>query len=145
MTSKSVIIRSCVFAAVGFVIQLAIVLLIGFGSRLDFLEPVLTSLLGLLLAAIVFGYFSSKYFRKETATKARSILLGSLVGWLALWVQALFGSSVEYFKDIHAHNALNDYIFKPTFWIIFLGTIPSLLIGAIFGYSAWQSGRKTLP
>lgn len=138
MSRASVVIRSCVAATVGFVIQLCIVLAIGFGGRWrDFFEHVATSVLGLFLAATILGFISYSYFTKSSNNLFRSVLIGATAGWLALWVQVLFGSSVEFFRNSHASYAFEAFIFRPVFWVIFLGTIPSLIIGGLFGLTCW--------
>ena len=143
VTRASVVIRSCIAATFGFVIQLCIVLAIGFGFRWrDFLEHVATSILGLFLAAAILGFISYSYFTKSSNTLFRCVLIGATIGWLALWVQVLFGSSVEFFRNIHTSDAFEAFVFRPVFWVIILGTIPSLLIGGLFGLTCWWDVRS---
>ncbi len=141
---KSTVLVSCLFATIGFVIQLVIVLATGFAARLDFVEHVATSVVGLLLSAAILGYLSHGYFSRKS-NRTRAIILGASIGWVALWAQVLFGSSVEYFRHLHENFAFGNYVVKPTFWVIFIGTIPSLVIGGIFGNTAWRKLHKELP
>lgn len=136
-TRRSTAFLSCGFALIGVVVQLLILFAMGFVSaRPDFLPHVATSLIGLFTSAGSLGYLSCGYFSR-TSNQVRAILVGSLIGWAALWIQVLFGSSVEYFPHAHESGAFVDYVFKPTFWVIFLGSIPSWIIGGIFGNVAW--------
>jgi|GEM_PF-6370420 len=126
---RSMAFLSCGFALIGFAVQLLILFAMGFVSaRPDFLPHVAVSLIGLFSAAASLGYLSYGYFSR-TSNRVRAILVGSLIGWVALWIQVLFGSSVEYFSHAHESGTFVDYVLKPTFWVIFLGSIPSWVIG----------------
>jgi hypothetical protein len=147
MSRDSIALRSVLFALFGFGVQLAIVLAIGFGVRWkDFLAPVLISLIGLLIGAYVLGLFFGNFLTATNTTRLKAILVGSLTGWISLLAQTLSGSSVSFFVESHlTSNGFGDYIIKPTFWVMFLGSIPALIIGAFFGNSAWKAVHKRLP
>ncbi len=145
VTRRSTAFLSCGFAAAGCVVQLVIVFAMGFVTgRPDFAPHVALSFIGMFLAAASLGYLSHDYFSRNTS-QARAIILGSFIGWAALWTQVLFGSSVEFFPRAHESGAFADYVIKPTLSVILFGTIPSLAIGGFFGNTAWRKIRTALP
>ena len=130
---RNLVIReTLVFASIGLSMELLIVLLLGFGSRLDFMFPVGVSIFGLYLAAIVFGSLFGTILDRQHLNSGRLFICGTLVAWFCLIIQTLFGSSVEFFRNISHAHAFQDYVFKPFFWVVFLGTIPSLAVGALY-------------
>ena len=130
---RNLIVReTLIFASVGLSFELLIVLLLGFGSRTDFIFPVGVSIVGPYLAAILLGILFGTILDRKPPGKSRFFIGGMLVAWLCLIVQALFGSSVEYLRNSDQLDAFWDYIFKPFFWIVFLGTIPAIAIGALY-------------
>jgi hypothetical protein len=141
MTSGAVGVRAVAFALSGFIVQLSIVLLIGFGGHWrDFLDAVLTSFAGLVIASFLLGYLSSRTLTSLSTSRFRACTVGALVGWLALFAQTLTGSSVGYFANLSRDQfAFLDYIVKPTFWVILLGSLPAIIIGVIFGIWIWES------
>ena len=124
--------ETLVFASIGLSIELLIVLLLGFGSRSDFLFPVGVSIFGLYLAAIVLGRLFGNVLDYRQLRGSRLFICGTLVAWSCLVIQVLFGLSVEFFRNIDHAHAFQDYVFKPIFWVVFLGTIPSLAVGALY-------------
>ena len=140
LSHSKVILISLGFALSGFVLELAIVLAMGFGNAWQgFLTPVLVSLIGLILAAVTGSHFYCRYVFREKSAVGGSILLGCFVGWFALWTQVLFGSSVEFIRHVHVSGAFEAYIFRPVFWVIWLGSVPSWILGGLFG---WFIGRR---
>jgi hypothetical protein len=125
-----VIREALIFASVGLAIELIIVLLLGFGSRTDFLFPVGVSIVGLYVATVVLGSVLGTIIDRSGSNKL--FFGGVIVAWLSLVVQALSGSSVEYFRNIHELNAFIDYIVKPSLWVIFLGSVPAVAVGALY-------------
>jgi hypothetical protein len=126
MSRSGVGLWAVIFAFIGFVLQLCIVLAIGFGQRWqNFLYPVMASLIGLLIGSFAFGFLFANVLTSINASRFRSGLTGAFIGWLSLWIQALAGSSVEFFAYFHRDShAFGNYIFKPTFWIVFWDRFP---------------------
>ena len=130
---RHIVIReTLIFASIGLSLELLIVLLLGFGSDTYFLVPVGVSIVGLYLAAIVLGVVFGRIIDQARLSPNKLFLGGVIIAWLSLIIQVLSGSSVEYFKNIRHVNAFLDYIFKPFFWVVFLGSIPAIAIGALY-------------
>lgn len=124
--------ETLIFASIGLAAELAIVLLIGFGSRLDFFASVLASAVGLYLAACMFGFFAGSLLCSNKLGRTKLILLGILVALGSLLLQVLCGSSVEFLRNFSLYGAFVDYVFKPVFWVMFLGFIPATMLGLIY-------------
>jgi len=130
---RNLVIReTLVFASIGLSLELILVLLLGFGSRTDSLFPVGVSIVGLYLAAIILGNVFGNMIDRSQLRGSRALLGGIMVAWLSLVIQVLFGSSVGYFNNIHRSEAFLDYIVKPLFWVVFLGSIPAIAVGALY-------------
>lgn len=127
--------KTLIFASIGLAAELAIVLFIGFGVRPDFLASVLASVVGLYLAAFAFGSYTGSLLCSNKIGRAKLFLLGILVAVVCLLLQVLFGSSVEFLRNFGSHEAFLDYVFKPVFWVMFLGFIPAIIVGTVYALS----------
>jgi hypothetical protein len=121
------------FATIGLAAELFIVLLIGFGARAeDFFVIVGYSVLGLYTAALILGSIAAGAICEGNLSGFKRSLIGTGVAWGALLIQTLFGSFTGFLLFGRNHNEFGDYVFKPLFWVMFLGTIPAILIGLVY-------------
>lgn len=124
------------FATLGLATQLAIVLVIGFGSRWEqYTDQLIAAVVGTYLSAVAGGLIVGQFIYRNGTKGASLWLAGILTAWICLFVSTLAGSSVEYLRWISHHNAFGDYIFKPMFWFLFLGTIPAAIFGTAYAAS----------
>jgi hypothetical protein len=123
--------QALLFATFGLVGELAIVFLIGLGSRPDLLPHVALSVLGLYLGAGVFGKLAADYVCRKSEIP-QTELIGVGVAWISLMVQAFFGSALEFIRNADRSYAFEAYLFRPIFWVMFLGTIPAIVFGLVY-------------
>ena len=86
--------------------------------------------------AIFVGNFAGK---KILIENKNSFLIGMLSGFIILFFGAILGCFLGFLTEGISNigsndNPFNDYFFKPIFWIVLFGLIPSLLVGLLFGY-----------
>ena len=141
---RKTVLLSLGFAAIGSGLQLAILFLFGFGKDIRYLEHLSVSLFGLILAAEIFGALGHRYLVRESTSTFTAVFIGSMIGWFALWFQAFFGSSVEFSRHLHEYGMFGNYIVKPVFWIMLIGTPFSLLLGGIFGFVTHDEAKRVL-
>lgn len=96
--------------------------------------------IGLLAMAYFFGQLAGV----EILVKRKNeFLVGVKYGFIILLTGTLIGSTVGFVQegidDIGGFsNPFYDYYFKPVYWVMMFGTIPTILIGLWFG---WQIKR----
>lgn len=124
------------FATFGLGAELAIVLLIGFGSGSErYMDQLIAAVVGTYIFAVVAGVIGGRFIYRTGTKSASFSLYGTLTAWLCLFVSTLAGSSVEYLRVSGHHNAFGDYIIKPMFWFLFLGSIPAVIFGIAYAAS----------
>ena len=143
MTSSAVGLLAVLFGIIGFLAQLAILLAIGFGSVWkDFFDALITSKVGLLVSAFFLGYLFGPLLHPIKLSRFEAGLIGALIGWTSLFIQTLSGSSVGYFANrISDLHAFGNYIVKPMFWVMLLGSIPAAALGVAFGNWVWLTNE----
>jgi cytochrome c oxidase assembly factor CtaG len=86
------------------------------------------------------GYFIGKKMDNEINLKKKNPYLTDIPGLFLILIIATFvGSTIGFLqyavKDINSYyrisDAIFDYYFKPYFWILFFGVIPTLVTGII--------------
>lgn len=96
----------------------------------------------------IFGLFFSGYFigkRMENLINVKElnkIFVGILGLLLILLIAIILGSTVGFLEEGLANinpeykitDALFDYYFKPLFWIMLFGIIPTIVAGMFLGY-----------
>jgi hypothetical protein len=91
--------------------------------------------IGLLTMAYFFGQFAGI----EILIKKRNYwLTGVKYSILTVFTGTLIGSSVGFFQEGLRNiggfgNPFYDYYFKPMFWVAWVGTIPAVIVGLLFG------------
>ena len=91
----------------------------------------------------VLGYLLGKKMDALIHHKHWNALLVGIAGaFLILLTGTALGSSVGFYQeglDYWDHtkdlgSAIEDYFFKPMYWIMLFGTLPTLISGALMGY-----------
>ncbi len=97
-----------------------------------------------ITALYVSGYFLGKWLDFSINEKKRSpILFGSMCLYLVLFFGVISGATIGFIQDgieqiITQGNiidAIIDYYFKPLYWVLLVGFIPTLISGILLGYS----------
>jgi hypothetical protein len=92
-----------------------------------------------ILIFYVCGFFFGKKAGIEILIKKKDYQkVGAKYGFLTLIVTAILSSWIVFFQEgIDSigtiDNPFEDYIFKPMFWILLFGFLPSILVGMLFG------------
>jgi len=95
-----------------------------------------------ILALYVSGYYVGKKIEFLIKTKHWNSIATGIIGlFVVLLFGIIFGSSVgflgEGIENIKNGNTLQnelfDYYFKPIFWVLFFGIIPTVIAGGIMG------------
>ena len=145
MNKGTIVLRALIFATIGLGLQVGIMLLIGFRGGPAEYDWTISAVLGLYIGTTLISFLAAGWLIKPKISRSYSIALGCLVAWVSLVIEGLAGSSSQFLPRISEHSAALDYILKPMFWIIFVGTIPSLILGGIFGSTVWSKIRAKLP
>ena len=141
----TVVVRALIFATVGLMLQIGIMFLIGFrGGPMEY-DWVISASLGLYIGATLASWCAAGWLLNPTISKSSAIFVGCIVAWISLFIEGLAGSSSQFLPRVSEHEAILNYIFKPMFWMVFVGTIPSLILGAIFGRNVWGKIHAKLP
>ena len=94
------------------------------------------------------GYFFGKKAGNEILIKKKDYQqVGAKYGFLTLLVTIFSVSWIGFFQEGVDSIGTNDdpfydYIFKPMFWVLLFGLIPSILVGLLFGKWIKNSGNK---
>lgn len=100
--------------------------------------------IGLLVMAYLFGQRAGI----EILIKGKNELwVGVKYGFVTLITGTLIASSVGFIEEGIDNiggfsNPFYDYYFKPMYWILMFGFIPTILIGLWFGVTIKKNGRK---
>ena len=129
------------FKSVSIGIVFFLLLLFVFGMNIKFLiefDYYLNIILG-----FVFFYICGFVFGKKSAIeilimKKNETVVGIKYGIFTLIITAFLFSLVGFFQEGRTYigtnyNPIEGYIFKPMFWIIFFGIIPTVIMGRFFG------------
>ncbi len=144
MSKGTVVITALLFATFGLALQIGIMSLLGFEWGPMETDWVISATLGLYIGTVTVSLLAAGILVKETTSKSSSIRVGCIVSWLALVIEGLVGTSSQFLTRSHEQHWALDYVGKPMFWIIFVGTIPALVLGMIFGYTIWTRNHKSL-
>lgn len=145
MTKGTLVLRALIFATIGLVLQIGIMLLIGFRGGSAEYDWTISAASGLYIGATLASFLAARWLVNPKMSRSSSIALGCLVAWASLVIEGSAGSSSQFLPRISEHSAALNYIFKPMFWMIFVGTIPSLILGGIFGSTTWSRIHAKLP
>lgn len=100
-----------------------------------------------ILFVLASGFVYGQRAGIEILVRQRNFLIvGLKYGFLTLLTGIFLTSWIGFFQEGMNSTFINDnpfydYIFKPVYWVMIIGFIPMLLIGAWFGFSIKQ--RKT--
>jgi hypothetical protein len=131
---KEIAIRKAILcSSLGLLTAFAISLLFGIVSlAAKFPDAIICGVIGLYIGTYFYSRIAGKIVYRFGADNNKIWVIGVLLAWSCVVTMAVFGSSVYFFKDINKSGlglSFADYIFKPTFWVILIGFIPSLLLG----------------
>lgn len=96
-----------------------------------------------LLGLYISGYYIGKKIEYQIKERNRNIFIIGVLGLLIIvLIGIISGSTVGFLEEgisqlnsyYKINNAFFDYYFKPFFWILFFGIIPTILTGMTLGY-----------
>lgn len=104
-------------------------------------------LVAIILLTITSIYFGSKAGVTILERKKNSIWIGIRTTFIVLLLSTFLASWVGFIQEgidnIGTHDdPFVDYIFKPIYWVVFVGTIPSLILGILLGMTVKLTGKK---
>lgn len=127
------------------------VLVIGDGIKAIFWIFKISYWINIVIGILIFyvcGYFFGKKAGNEILIKKRDYQkVGAKYGFLTLFVTIFLASWIGFFQEgIYAIGTIDDpfydYIFKPVFWFLLFGFLPSILVGLLFGKWIKNKGNK---
>ncbi len=125
--------ESVICAFIGLIIALFISLLFGIiVFVVEFPVPILMGLFSLFACAYFYGKLAGKLVYRFGLNSSKIWFIGIFLAWSCVITMAIIGSSYYFFAELKFANferTFFDYIFKPLFWIVFFGFIPSTLLG----------------
>lgn len=128
--------KSIFCASIGLLTALIISLLLGMSVlRFDIPIPLITGLIGLYICAYFYGKLAGKLIYRTGAEDYKIWLIGIILALSCVVTAALAGSSIYFFKELRIsrlEQTFLDYVFKPLFWITFVGFIPALILGLVW-------------
>ncbi len=101
-------------------------------------------------ALFVIGFFASRRMNYLINIRRRSpILVGQIGSVLILICGILLGSTIgfieEGFSSVNEYykfsDAVCDYYYKPLYWILLFGGIPTFIVGGVLGYCIKQRSK----
>ncbi len=101
-----------------------------------------------ILIFYVCGYFFGKKAGNEILIKKKDHQqVGAKYGFLTLLLTVFLTSWIGFFQERFDSigtndNPFYDYIFKPMFWFLLFGIVPSILVGLLFGKRIKNNGNK---
>ena len=105
----------------------------------------------ILTGVVIFyacGYLFGKKAGYEILIKKKDHQkVGAKYGFFTLFVTVFLTSWVGFFQEGINNigtldNPFYDYIFKPLFWVLLFGCIPSIIIGLLFGRWIKNNGKQ---
>jgi len=131
---REVAMRKAIYcSSLGLLTAFAISLLFGIVSlAVKFSDAIICGIIGLYISTYFYSKLAGKIVYRFGADNNKIWITGILLAWSCVVTMAVAGSSVYFFKDINRSglgSSFVNYIFKPIFWVTFIGFIPALLLG----------------
>ena len=109
---------------------------IRFLREFRYFKEVIATISALYLSAIVLGKYAGSIISRIGIENPRMPLLGIGLALSCLICSALALTSVNFFielyRGVNLAHTFESYVFKPLFWIIFVGFFPALILGIIY-------------
>lgn len=124
------------FFGVGVILALGILFPMGWPSTAKGVWYLLPNAIAALGLGGACAFFLGQWTARASADEAVRALRGVVTAWLTLVVAALAGSFatvVQGESDGGLGQWIADYLFKPLFWVLLVGTLPALILGGIYG------------
>ena len=150
ITTKYILITISINLLVAFLILTSIVDF-DFLSTFKFIYDLKLNLFIGIFGLYFSGYLTGNKLNKLKNNKGKLKLIYGVISIFFILILGTFiGSSIgfieeglpSYFKYGHFFNCLFDYYFKPFYWIMLFGFIPTLLSGIILGYKLKKLNEK---
>jgi len=100
----------------------------------DYSPPLLFGIAGLFIGAYLSGGLSAKMILNNRNPELTGIFSAYLVIWFSVLITSIYmvvEASLTHPQTLLEN--LEDYAFKPFYWITIFGTIPAVVLGAIYG------------
>lgn len=137
---------SITFTAVSINLIVALLLMIfmvgDFNSLVDFLSQMWLNIAVGLTGLYIAGYFIGLKMENLIILKKWNSIITGIIGLLFILVIGIvFGSTVGFIQEGSAQfsieggikDAVIDYYFKPLYWTLLFGFIPTIIMGGIMG------------
>lgn len=136
---------SYIFIGVNLIIATSLIIaLSGINGFIDIVVNFYINIGISIIALYFFGFIIGEKMDLLINIKNKnSLLIGVIGSLLMLFMGVLFGSTVgfleEGLRDINTledfKDSIIDYYFKPFFWVLFFGIIPTIITGCVLGLS----------
>lgn len=135
--------QAIICASIGFALALGLLLPFGI-SRPDtlfdpqFIVPFLSSSIVLFLSSYILGGVAGPLVYRVRDNRVRMGLIGVCLAWVCVLLTPLIGCLPNVLMQSRIWNwgqlsrNFSDFVFKPTFWICFVGSVPAALLGVYF-------------
>ena len=103
-----------------------------------------------LVALFVSSYYAGKKMGKLICEKKWNSILVGMIGLMVILICGVLGGATVGFLEegiMRGHNvsdSIVDYYFKPLFWILIFGFIPTFISGAFLGKKIKKTCGKTI-
>lgn len=110
-----------------------------FRNLLDFITDFLLNLGFGILFLIIASYYIGQKMQKLICYKKWNSILTGMIGLILILIFGTFGGSTVGFieeglqSNDSFYEAIVDYYYKPFFWVLLFGFIPTLISGGILG------------
>lgn len=96
--------------------------------------PIIFGIVGLILGSFIGGKLAGKMIYKREYAE----LWGIISALTAVWSAVLISSVYMIISKLINHHTqigdlIEDYLFKPFYWITIIGSIPIVILGVLFG------------
>ena len=138
---------------IGLVIAYAIMAIFSFQDNLmysllwfkdvDFKSNLIVGIISIIIIGKYIGKYVGIVILKRGADKYwAGIVYGFIILVSSTFITALFGlfQNTGRTLGVSFKDEVFDYIWKPLFWVLFFGFIPTILIGLWYGYSIKKNG-----
>jgi uncharacterized membrane protein YfcA len=96
--------------------------------------PLIFGIVGLIFGSFIGGKLAGKMIYKKGYAELWGIISAFVVVWNALLISSLYMILSELIKyQTEIGDLIEDYLFKPFYWITIIGSIPIVTLGVLFG------------
>ncbi len=96
--------------------------------------PLIFGIVGLIFGSFIGGKLAGKMIYKCGYAELWGVISAFLVVWNAFLISSVYMIFSELIKhQTRIGELIEDYLFKPLYWITIIGLIPIVILGVLFG------------